>query len=197
MTKLISLFTILFLFSLNTADAQDMPDEEVDGRGFFLGASLLGTSFDIPDFYEDQHTGGGIGLKFGYNFNTNFAVFANLDGSNMSSDDIDDYGLAHFDVGVEGRLGDFESRLRPFGRASFLGMAATFEGEEGDDVEISGGGFGMGVGLQYFINQNFAFEAAYTHSWININEVTVGPISVEIEETACSGRLGLGFSYHF
>lgn len=197
MPKPIYLLTILFLFSLNVAYAQDMPDEAVNYRGFYLGASLLGTSFDIPDFYGDPHTGGGIGLKLGYNFNTNFAIFANLDGSDMSAGEVDNYGLAHFDIGVEGRLGDYDRPLRPFGRASFLATAASFEGEEGDDVEVSGGGFGVGVGLHYFINQNFAFEAGYTHSWININEVTVGRFSVEVEETARSGRLGMGFSYHF
>ena len=186
------LFIITFLFSTNLLYSQDMSGE-TDDRGFYLGASLQGTSFDLEALNEDADTGGGIGLKAGYNFNTNFALFINLDGSNMSPDEGNDYALAHFDLGGEGRLGNQESSFRPFGRISLLGMAASGD----DDVEISGGGFGLGVGLYYFVNHNFAFEVGYTHSWIQINEVKVGSVSVEVEEDATTGRLGLGFQYHF
>lgn len=49
----------------------------------------------------------------------------------------------------------------------------------------------------FLFSSNFAFEISYTHSWIQINEVKFGSISIEVEEDARSGRLGLGFSYHF
>lgn len=192
MNMRISLFTVIFLFSVNLLYSQDMPDE-IDDRGFYIGASLQGTSFDLEALNDDSDTGGGIGLKAGYNFNTNFALFLSLDGSSMSPDEGDEYALAHFDLGAEGRLGNYENSFRPFGRVSLLGMAASGD----DDVEISGGGIGLGVGLYYFVNNKFAFEIGYTHSWIQINEVKVGSISVEVEEDARSGRLGLGFSYHF
>lgn len=192
MTKHIYLFTLIFLFSTSLLYSQNMSDE-VDDSGFYLGASLMGTSFDLEALNEDADTGGGIGLKVGYDINTNFALFINLDGSSMSPDEGGDYALAHFDLGGEGRLGNQNSSFRPFGRISLLGMAASGD----NDIEISGGGFGLGAGLYYFVNQNFAFEVGYTHSWIQINEVKVGSVSVDVEEDATSGRLGLGFSYHF
>jgi opacity protein-like surface antigen len=173
-----------------------MDEPETNDRGIYLGLSLMGTSFDIPEFSDGADTGGGLALEVGYNFNTNLGIFLNLDGSNMSPDGGEDYALAHFDLGVEGRLGDRQSSFRPFGKAAFLGTVASYE-TLGDDIEISGTGFGVGIGVYYFLNSNIAFDLGYTHSWISIDEVSVGSVSVEIEENATSGRLGLGFSYHF
>lgn len=196
MNKSIFILTILFLLTANLAYSQDMADEEVDDKGFYLGASLMGTSFSLDVINDDADTGGGIALEAGYNFNTNFAVFVNLDGSSLSPEEGDNYAFAHFDLGVEGRLGNSESSFRPFGRASILGAVASQDSAEGD-LEISGGGFGLGVGLHYFVNQNFAFKVGYTHSFININEVKLGSVSIEIDENGNSGRLGVGFTYHF
>lgn len=196
MNKSIYLLAVLFFLSLNTAYGQDTSEEMDDGKGLYIGLSLIGTSFDVPEFSDDMDTGGGLGLEIGYNFSTNFAIFANLDGSNMSPDVGEDYGLAHVDLGVEGRLGDSDSSFRPFAKASLLAAVAQYDGEQGD-LEISGGGLGLGIGVYYFVNDNFALDLGYTHSWINVSEVKVGSVSVEIDENAQSGRIGLGFSYHF
>lgn len=196
MNKSISILTILFFLTANLAYSQEMADEEVDDKGFYLGASLMWTSFSLDVINDDADTGGGIALEAGYNFNTNFAVFVNLDGSSLSPEEGDNYGFAHFDLGVEGRLGNSESSFRPYGRASVLAAVAKQEGEEGD-LEISGGGFGLGVGLHYFVNNNFAFKVGYTHSFINISEVKFGSVSIEVDEDGSSGRLGVGFTYHF
>ena len=197
MNKLITILSLLCLMALNTVQAQDgNMEEEIDDKGFYLGASLMGTSFSLDLINDNADTGGGIGIEAGYNFNTNFAVFLSFDGSGMKTEDDDTYALAHFDLGAEGRLGDYDDSFRPFARVSVLGAAAAREGSDGD-IEITGGGLGAGVGLHYFVNPKMAFKLGYTHSWININEVKVGSVSVEVDENANSGRLGLGFTYHF
>lgn len=196
MNKTIYLFSLLLLLSWNMAFAQDSSDEADNDKGVYIGLSLIGTSFDVPEFSDDMDTGGGLALEIGYNFSTNLAIFANLDGSNMSPDVGEDYALAHVDVGVEGRLGESDSSFRPFAKASLLAAVAQYDGNQGD-LEISGGGFGLGVGVYYFVNEHFALDLGYTHSWINVSEVKVGSVSVDIDENAKSGRLGLGFSYHF
>lgn len=196
MNKFTCLLAVLFFLSMNIAFAQDTSEEIDDDKGLYIGLTLLGTGFDVPEFSDDQDTGGGLGLEIGYNFNTNVAIFVNLDGSNMSPDVGEDYALAHVDLGVEGRLGDSDSSFRPYGKASLLAAVAQYDGEQGD-LEISGGGASLGIGVYYFVNNNFAIDLGYTHSWINVNEVKVGNVSVEIDENANSSRLGLGFSYHF
>lgn len=196
MNKSVCLLAVLLFLSFNMAYGQGTSDEMDNDKGLYIGLSLLGTSYDVPEFSDDKDTGGGLGLEIGYNFNTNIAIFANLDGSNMSPDVGEDYALAHAGLGVEGRLGDSDSSFRPFAKASLLASVAQFDAEQGD-IEISGGGAGLGVGVYYFVNDNFAIDLGYTHSWINVSEVKVGSVSVEIDENANSGRLGLGFSYHF
>ncbi len=195
MKRLSFFFLLLFVF-VTGIRAQGVSENNPDGRGIYIGASLMGTSLEVPDFSDESETGGGLALKLGYNFNTNFALFANLDGSTIDPDEGEDYSLAHFDLGAEGRIGDYNDSFRPFFRASLIGMAATSDSPDGD-VEFSGGGLGLGLGLYYFASDNFALELGYTHSWININEVKVGRVSVEVDEEAKTGRLMLGASYHF
>lgn len=198
MNKSIFLLAVFFLMSFNLVYSQDIEEPQPADKGFYVGVSLVGTSFqiDAPGLGDDTDTGGGIALEGGYNFNKNFGLFLSLDGSNMSPDEGEDYNLVHFDLGAEGRLGSSGSSFRPFARASFLGMAATIE-DDGFEAEISGTGFGLGIGVYYFINSQVAIDLGYTHSWINIDELSIGSVSVEVDENATTGRLGLGFSYHF
>ena len=157
MNKSISLLSVLFFITFSFAQAQESSDNEVDDKGLYVGVSLLGTSFDIPEFSDDKDTGGGLGIEIGYNFNTNLAIFLSLDGSGMKPDDGEDYALAHFDLGVEGRLGDPGSGFRPYAKAAFLGVGATFEAGD-EDIQVTGTGFGAGIGVYYFINNQFAID---------------------------------------
>lgn len=108
MNKSILTLSFLFFVMFNLAGAQDMDEEQPADKGFYVGASLVGTSFqlDVPGLGDETDTGGGIALEGGYNFNTNFGLFLSLDGSNMSPDDGENYNLVHFDLGAEGRLGE-------------------------------------------------------------------------------------------
>jgi len=198
MSKSIILLAVIFFMSFNLVHSQDIEEARPAEKGFYVGAFLVGTSFqlDAPGLGDETDTGGGLGLEGGYNFNKNFGLFLSLDGSNMSPDEGEDYNLVHFDLGAEGRLGSSGSSFRPFARASLLGMAATIE-DDGFEAEISGTGFGLGIGVYYFINSQLAFDLGYTHSWITIDELSIGSVSVEVDENATTGRLGLGFSYHF
>jgi len=184
---LVLILSLTFTLS-NKTNAQD--------NGLYLSGALQGAAWTLPDLDVETESGAGIALKLGYNFNTNFALFVGLDGASINPDVGDNYGLGHFDIGAEGRIGNSESKFRPFGRLSFLGMAAVQDNQSGD-VEISGAGFGLGGGIYYFISDNFALEVGYTKSWVNISEVKVGSQSASVDENAESGRFNLGVSYHF
>jgi len=196
MKKSLILFVGLFTIIFNNVNAQNVSPDNPDTNGLYLGASLLGTAWNTPDSDVDSESGGGIGLKLGYNFNTNIAAFFSVDGSVINPEQGEDYALAHADLGIEGRLGNYDGKLRPFARLSYLGMSAQSD-ENAGDFEINGTGIGLGGGLYYFATNNFALELGYTHSWVNINEVKVGSSSADVDEDARTGRLSLGASYHF
>lgn len=182
-----SIFTLLILSS-STSNGQD--------NGFYIGASLQGVAWTMPDFDFDAESGAGFGIKAGYNINTNFAIFLGLDGATIDPDVGESYGLGHFDIGVEGRIGNSDSKFRPYGRLSYLGMAAVQDDPSGD-IEITGSGIGLGGGLYYFFTDNLALDVALVKSWINVSEVKVGSNSASIDEDAETGRFMLGLSYHF
>lgn len=196
MNKSIFLISVLTFLMVNVITAQDMSDDSANDKGFYAGVSLLGTSFEIPEIGEERDSGAGLGVQVGYNFNPNVGVFISLDGSNMSPDNDEEYALAHFDLGVEGRLNEFGDGFRPYGKAFFLGVAAAFD-SPGGNVDISGTGFGVGLGVYYFFNQHFAVDVGYSHSFISFDELSIGSVSFEIDENETTGRLGLGLSYHF
>lgn len=185
---------LLPLFLLFTAQlsAQETGERVFDNTGFFGGFSFLGTGWSFEDIGIERENGGGIGLKLGYNFNPSFGVFASLDGSRIDPDGEEDYALGHFDIGIQGFFRTTADRVRPFVRASLLGMSA-----QDDNIEINGGGIGLGAGTLIFVSENLAFDLNLTHSWINVNEVVIGSQTFDADERATTTRLFIGLNYHF
>ncbi len=181
--------TVLVLFT-SASIGQALNAPVYDTEGFFIGASLLGAAWSLED--SDTESGGGLGLRVGYNFNQNFGAFIELDGSSISPDVGDSYGLGHFDIGVQWIFRSVENRFRPFVRGSYLGMSA-----QDDNFEINGAGFGLGLGGLFFLSEKLALDVNYTHSWISISEVKIGSVTFDADGDATTGRFFLGLAYHF
>ncbi|REL24822.1 hypothetical protein DYD21_16820 [Rhodohalobacter sp. SW132] len=186
------LLTIALLLSASLLHAQGINSPTYDNEGFFINGSVLGAAWTIDDLDIDAESGAGLGIKLGYNFNTNFGLFASIDGASIDSDNGDNYALGHFDIGVQGTFRTTEDRFRPFVRASVLGMSA-----QDDDVEINGAGFGLGAGALIFLSEKLAFDINYTHGWVGISEVKMGSQSFDVDEAATTGRFFIGLAYHF
>lgn len=186
------LFTITLLLSSSLLHAQSVTEPVYDHEGFFLTGSILGSSWNIDDLDIDAEVGGGIGIKLGYNFNTAFGLFASFDAANMNPDNGEDYLLGHFDLGVQGTFRTASDRLRPFVKASVLGMSAQDE-----DLQINGAGFGIGAGAIISITEKLALDINYTRGWVELSEVKIGSESFDVDENATTGRLFVGFAYHF
>ncbi|TVR83305.1 MAG: hypothetical protein EA412_00990 [Chitinophagaceae bacterium] len=190
MKRLTILMTLFFAGSI--AYGQSVNSPTYDNEGFFANASLLGAAWTLDDVDIDAQSGAGFGVKLGYNFNTNFGLFASFDASNINPDNGENYLLGHFDIGGQGIFRSASDRVRPFIKASFVGMSA-----QDDDIEINGGGFGLGAGLYISLTEKLGFNVNYTHSWINISEVKIGSQTFDVEENATTGRFSLGLTYHF
>lgn len=181
-----------FIFSATVLHAQSINVPVYDNEGFFAGASILGAAWTIDNMDIDAEAGAGIGLKLGYNFNPNLGIFASIDGSTIEPDDGESYILGHFDLGVQGIFRSTAERFRPFVKGSLVGMSAR-----DDDVEINGGGFGLGAGLYILLTEKLVFDGNYTHSWIDISEVKIGSQTYDADESANTGRFFVGLTYYF
>lgn len=190
MKRLIYLLSIMIAFTLTTTQGM------AQNSGFYLGGSLQAAYWTMPDFDMDAESGGGFGIKAGYAINPNIGLFLGLDGATIEPEVGEDYGLGHFDLGVEGRIAVSGSKFWPYARVSYLGMAAVQDDPSGD-VEISGAGYGLGAGFYYFFTSQMALDVSFTKSWVNITDIKIGSNSVTVDEDAETGRLMLGLSYYF
>jgi opacity protein-like surface antigen len=190
MKKLFILVSLLFTY--NQLQAQSINPPVYDNEGFYANASILGAAWSLDDVNIDAEGGAGIGVKLGYNFNPKFGFFGSIDASSINSGNGDNYILGHFDLGVQGIFRTTTDRVRPFVKASVVGMSAQDE-----ETEINGAGFGLGTGLYIGLSEKLGFDINYTHNWIDITEVKIGSDTYDADGSANTGRFFIGLTYHF
>ena len=168
--------------------------------GLFLNAHLNGTSMNSDDeflFADENHTGGGLGIQFGYGFTPLITIYLGVNGSSMSTDNIEDaYTLAHVDLGSQFNFQSGRSALVPYGNIAFSFRQATIEFANNSEIDISGGGISLGGGLKYFVSPKIAVDLNLLGTFGTFTEVDLGSASFDIDEIdAASFRLGLGLSF--
>lgn len=188
MKKILSLLTILMVIGLTSS--VDISAQTYDNKGFTANLSLMGTAWSVED--SDIESGSGLALKLGYNFNSNFGLFLQFDGSAISPKNGDSYPLSHFDIGGQWMFRTIENKFRPYVRGSIVGFA-----QENSFSESSGAGFGLGVGAFYALSAKLGLDFSYTNSWININEVKIGNTKFDVDNSATTGRFKVGLTYNF
>lgn len=138
---------------------------QVASEGFFLEGTLSGNSLtvSVEDEDGDAQTGGGFGLRLGYGFTPRFALYGNLAGASIKSDDPDVFGdaerttMANLELG--GQL-SFPSPARafvPYLNLGLQGTAVTADDSDGD-VVVSGGGLVLGGGVRYHVQPAVALN---------------------------------------
>jgi opacity protein-like surface antigen len=185
--------------------ASNLDAQVSKNSGFLLNLHLAGNSikWDVEGEDTERETGGGIGLGLGYGIGERFAIVLNLDGASVSSDDADaddeDLALAHFDVGGRLNFGSTASAIRPYVNVAFSGVAEGTTNEDDDEnITISGAGYTLGGGLQYFFSPKFAVDAALQGTFGEFTKIQVGDESEEFDEDIkfTTARLQLGLTWH-
>jgi len=166
-----------------------------DARGFFLGFHLGAAAWTLNEYDVDAEGGGGAGLMLGYGVTQSVTLFANIDGASIQPETGSGYGLAHFDLGAQLHFGSRRQALRPYLEAALAGIAAQFDVLI-TTVEVSGAGVTMGGGLKYFLSRAFCLDLGLVYTTSNLSNVTVGGLSVEIDEGASSMRANLGIIWY-
>lgn len=192
------------LFAGTLLSAGSLDAQVSKNSGFLLNLHVAGNT--IESTFEDESersSGGGLGLGIGYGFGESFALVINLDAASVSleedDEDGEDLALAHFDIGGRLNFGSTASALRPYVNAAFSGVAEGTTNEDADDnVTVSGAGFTVGGGLQYFFSPSLALDAGLQGSFGKFTQIQVGDESAEIDEDFkfTTARLQLGVSWH-
>jgi hypothetical protein len=179
------------------AQSAEAPLARSTTRGFALGAHLNGSSIQLGGSGSDAESGGGIGLMLGYGVSNRITLFARTDVAEVDYTGVEgSYTLAHVDLGARYSFASAARSLRPYVEASLQGAGVTDE-IEGDDVSISGGGFGIGGGLEYFFNPKLALDVGLGVTGGNFSNAKVNGESVEdIDEDFTSSRFNIGISWH-
>jgi hypothetical protein len=168
-----------------------------------LSFALAGVSLSSDEFEEDPESGGGFSAQLGWGFTRRFTLLADASAAVLDADD-EEFVLIHFDL--LGRF-NFVSPQRPL--VPFLegGISARVAGQDDIvladdggsqevDLEISGGGFTFGGGLQYHVAPSVSFGASLRFTVGEFSTVKFSNVSVDgFELDATSTRLNIGVTW--
>ena len=203
--SLLTLSACAFSVSVvETASAQQAePALRSNTEKLMLSLALGGTSIKSDDLDNESESGGGFSLQAGWGFTRLFTLLVDASGAVLGDDD-DEFVLVHFDL--LGRF-NFASPQRAWVPYVEGGVSARVAGQddievdgpngnEEVDLEISGGGFTFGGGVQYHIRPTVALGAGLRWTVGEFSTVKVNNVSVEgFEIDATSTRLMFGVTW--
>ena len=191
--------------SVASAQQPAAPLPRANTEKLMLSLSLGGASISSDEFEDERESGGGFSLEAGWGFTRSFTLLVDASGSVLGDDD-DEFVLIHFDL--LGRW-NFASPQRAWVPFIEGGISARVAGqddievvdEEGGasqevDLEISGGGFTFGGGIQYHVAPAWALGAGLKWTVGEFSTVKVNNVSVDgFELDATSTRLNFGVTW--
>ncbi len=170
--NIVKLFLVCAFLVMNSycAIGQDSLTESVYAhRGLKTGLSLGATN---PTSQKELDGGGGGMISLGYGFTEDISVWAAVSWADLSDDGI---------IDTEPVLAGLElffkysflpsSRIQPFGR---IGIGGYELEEDKTDNALSGYGFNLTVGADYFFSRHFGFGVEMHYKNITYVEERIG-----------------------
>ncbi|MBI3804057.1 MAG: porin family protein [Nitrospirae bacterium] len=190
------LLVIALLAGVNLAEAKE---------GFYLGGELLYNSID-GDFDgtkgPDSDNGGGIGLILGYGLTPGFSLEIDWNASVHTAEVVrgatpSDAGLGAFILALKYNFLSHQP-LQPFLRAGIGGYAFIVKDPRGD-LKLTGSGFDLGGGVDYYVAPHFSIGAGVSRRFIEYRKIDFlgrkANLSPKISGDTTS--LEVDFIYHF
>ena len=168
-----------------------------------LSLAIGGTSIKSDEFENESESGGGFSMQLGWGFTRLFTLLVDASGSVMGDDD-DEFVLGHGDLLGRFHFANPQRQWVPFVEGGISGRVAgqddiTIVDENGSqevDLEISGGGFTFGGGIQYHVAPAWALGAGIRWTVGEFSEVKINNVSVDgFELDATSTRLMFGVTW--
>ena len=168
-----------------------------------LSLGLGGASLYSEDLQDETHSGGGFSAQLGWGFNRLFTLLTAANGAVMDQGD-NEFVLVHFDL--LGRF-SFAGPRRAWVPYVEGGLTARVAGQDnsvviGDggpqdvDLEISGGGFTIGGGVDYQVIPALALGANIRWTSGEFSTVKFNNVSIDgFELDATSTRFNIGLTW--
>jgi len=163
-------------------------------EGLRLHFQLNATAIDANEEGSGTDNGGGAGLGIGYGFSRLFTLYLDVDGSLMNAEALDEYALAHADLGARFHFGPPRRPTIPYLNAALTGWALGYETRVGT-FSASGSGVTLGGGLLVFLSRVVAIDLGLGVTFGSFTSIKLGGISIDTDEEATSARLGIGLTY--
>ena len=168
-----------------------------------LSFAIGPTSIKSDDFENESESGGGFSMQLGWGFTRLFTLLVDASGAVLGNDD-EEFVLFHGDL-----LGRFHSASPqrawvPYVEGGISGRVAGQDditivdenGSEEVDLEISGGGFTFGGGVQYHVAPAWALGVGVRWTVGEFSTVKIDNVSVDgFELDATSTRLMFGVTW--
>jgi opacity protein-like surface antigen len=192
------------LMPLAAVSAQQPAPVRSNTEKLMLSFALGGASIDSDELEAERESGGGFSLQLGWGFNRLFTLLVDASGA-VLGDDEDEFVLLHGDL-----LGRFhftgpQRAWVPFLEGGITGRVAGQDDiiiidDNGNpqqvDLEVSGGGFTFGGGLQYHVSPAVALGASLRWTVGEFSTVKFNNVSIDgFELDATSARLNLGVTW--
>ena len=192
-----------FALSAVAAAQQAAQPMKSNTEKLMLSLALGGTSIKSDEFENESESGGGFSLQAGWGFTPKFTLLVDASGAVLGDDD-EEFVLVHFDL--LGRL-NFANPQRAWVPYVEGGLSARVAGQDDIaivdesgtqevDLEISGGGFTFGGGIQYHVRPSLSLGAGLRWTVGEFSEVKINNVSVDgFELDATSTRLTFGVTW--
>ena len=175
-------------------------------QGFYLGGDIL-YSMIAGDFNgvdgPEADPGAGFGLVVGYGFTPAFSFQIDWnatvhDSQVVTGDPTSDGGFGAFILGFKLSF-QVDQPFQPFLHLGWGSFAFVMDDPAIGDVELTGTGFDIGIGADYYTNPNFSFGFGVSRRFIDYDELKIfgntGSLSPEVKGD--STTIDLNFVYHF
>ena len=150
-----------------------------NARGLQLGLHAGMTQWDLDDVQGNEfekESGMHFGGSLGWGMSDWLGVFTRLDYTSISPENIDSYGVTHWDVGIRAMPQMFGFMVRPYAEAfgSFRFLKLTEP--NGFEISASGPAIGVGAGLYVFVTPQIAVNGGVSAAFGNLEDVSFGGI---------------------
>lgn len=181
-------FALLAVASVSEASAQSR-------EGFFLGLDFGGLAVSSGED-DEAGSGGAGGFDIGYGFSERFALVLGAHGAEVDNDVTDD-GKATAAAGyLAGRVNFGKRQGALNGFVQLGGGAGSYEGEILDTTVSFEGPAGLfGVGVTYFVAQNWMLMGTLDYYGIQFDEVSIGGFSADVDFDGDYAFVGIGIRY--